>query len=248
LRCERCGSKKDLRTLQESHEDFGLKESHAKEAYKILKAGTPGWREYLKCIENNTSTKRGEPLPTQTASFATVLHNQREILERPSSKNDEAKFYRSPIKLRPREPSKTIPPQTPQRAVLQTFGTPFDVPSPIDEDIPTPVPAADEQIVNIALIGFLQGFTVYQRRCADWTIQRKVFSCGPKGSTAEFQARTDGALQYYLDQRCMAIIEVKARRRYGQHQIQMQESAQMAAWIYTEPESYWEVDKNPGMR
>src|SRR5207248_8925344 len=121
----------DLRTLQESHKNFGLEDSHAKETYKILKSSTPGWREYLKCIEDNTATKRGKPLPTETASFATVLHNQREILERPSSKNDEPKFYRSPIRLRPREPSKAFLPQTPQRAVPQPFGTPFDVPSPI---------------------------------------------------------------------------------------------------------------------
>src|SRR5271156_5908999 len=60
---------KDLRKLQKSHKDFGLKPLHAKESSKILKDGTPGWLEYLRCIENNTSTKPGEPLPTQTASF-----------------------------------------------------------------------------------------------------------------------------------------------------------------------------------
>jgi hypothetical protein len=251
-----------LRKLQESYEDFGMKKSHAEEATEILKSLTPGWREYLRCIQNNTARKRGDPLPIQAAGFATVLQNQQEILTRPPNDDDETKFFRrSPINLRPRGPSGTIagqvggriashdPLQTPQRPVSHSlFGSPFDVQSPPDYDIPKPAPAADEQIVNIALVGLLQGLTVHQRRYADWTIRRKIFSCGPKDSTVEFEARTDGVLQSHLGQHCMAILEVKSRRREEQYKIQMQESAQMAAWIYTEPESYWEVDGNKGVR
>ena len=61
---------KDLRTLQESHEDFGLKGSLATEAYRILKDGTPGWSEYLKYIENNTSTK---PLDAARSAWVSAL-------------------------------------------------------------------------------------------------------------------------------------------------------------------------------
>lgn len=252
---------KDLGTLQLSYGDFGMTTLHAKEAADILTNHTPGWPEYLRCIQNNTARNSGDPLPTQAAGFATVFHNQQEILKRPSNSNDEPKIFRSPINLRPRGPLGTFAgqvgggiashdtPQTPQRAVPPTvFGSPFDVQSPPYKGIPKPAPAADEQIVNIALVGLLQGLTVHQRRCADWTIQRKIFSCGSKFHTAKFEARTDGALQRHLGQRCMAILEVKARSRAEQPQIQMQESAQMAAWICTEPESYWEVDKSPGVR
>ena len=217
------------------------------------------------------------PLSTETAGFASVLHNQREILARLPSNKEEVKFIRSPYRLRPRGPPETFAgqidggiarhdalqtpqravPQTPQRAVPQTpqravpytpLVSPFGVESPIDKDIPKPAPATDEQIVNIALIGLLQVLSVHQHRRADWTIRRKVFRCGRKGSIAEFEARTDGALQNHFNERCMAIVEVKARQRAGQPQIQMQESAQMAAWIDTEPESYWEVDGSPGVR
>jgi hypothetical protein len=172
-----------------------MKTSHAEEATEILKNRTSGWREYLRCIQNNTARKSGDPLPTQAAGFATVLHNQQEILTRPSSNNDETKvFLRSPIKLRPRGPLETFAgqidggiashdaPQTPQRAVLQpVFGSPFDVQSPIDKDIPKPAPAADEQIVNIALVGLLQGLTVHQ------TWVRRL-----DNSTENFQLRPNG--------------------------------------------------------
>jgi hypothetical protein len=268
---------KDLNALQKSHEDFGIKRSHADKATEVLENHTPGWPEYLRFTPNNTARKSGDPLPTEAAGFASVLHNQREIFTRLSSNKEEIKVIRSPYRLRPRGPPETfagqigggiarhdalqtpqraapqtpqrLVPQTPQRPVPQTpLVSPFDVESPFDKDIPTPAPAADEQIVNIALIGLLQGLIVHQHRRADWTIQRKIFRCGRKGSIAEFEARTDGALQNHSNKRCIAIIEVKARRRAGQFQIQMQESAQMAAWIDTEPESYWEVEGSPGVR
>jgi hypothetical protein len=276
---------KDLNALQKSHEDFGIKRSHADKATEVLENHTPGWLEYLRFIPKNNASKSGDPLPTETAGFASVLHNQREIFTILPSNKEEIKLIRSPYKLRPRGPPETFAgqidggiarhdalqtpqrpapqtpqrpaPQTPQRPAPQTPQqpvpqappiSPFDVESPFDKDIPTPAPAADEQIVNIALIGLLQGLTVHQHRRADWTIQRKNFRCGRKGSIAEFEARTDGALQNHSNNRCIAIIEVKARRRAGQFQIQMQESAQMAAWIDAEPESYWEVEGSPGVR
>jgi hypothetical protein len=252
---------KDLRTLQNTYQDFGMELSHVEGAIEILTNHTPGWDEYLRCIENNTARNSGEPLPTQAAGFATVFHNQHEILARPSSDDGETKVFQSPINRRSRRLLETFAsqigggiashdtPQTPERPVPQaTFGSPFDVQSPPDKDIPKPAPAADEQIVNIALVGLLQGLTVHQRRYADWTIRRKIFSCGSDYRLAQFEARTDGALQRHSDQRCIAILEVKARHRAGQPQIQMQESAQMAAWIFTEPESYWKVDRRPGVQ
>src|SRR5947207_10433949 len=57
---------KDLNALLKSHEDFGIKRSHADKATEILENRTPGWPEYLRFIQNNTARKSGDPLPTET--------------------------------------------------------------------------------------------------------------------------------------------------------------------------------------
>lgn len=65
---------------------------------------------------------------------------------------------------------------------------------------------------------------------------------GPKA--VRFVARTDGHLKVFgPPERSAAIIEVKARLRPDARQnditIEMQESAQMALWIFQEPQSHW---------
>jgi len=87
--------------------------------------------------------------------------------------------------------------------------------------------------VNMALIIFLSTATMYHPDVrAEWTAQRKSF----KFSNL-FEARVDGFLRKGLSDKVGAILEVKAyTRELKQHQIQMQESAQMAAWIYASPD------------
>jgi hypothetical protein len=52
-------------------------------------------------------------------------------------------------------------------------------------------PANDEQIVNIALISFLNALTIFHEDVrADWAIDRKVFHFSD-----QFEARTDGLLK-----------------------------------------------------
>ncbi len=51
-----------------------------------------------------------------------------------------------------------------------------------------------------------------------------------------FEARTDGFLQKYQSGKVGAILEVKPYlRENNKPQVQMQESAQMASWIFANP-------------
>ncbi|PWY83811.1 hypothetical protein BO94DRAFT_557653 [Aspergillus sclerotioniger CBS 115572] len=87
-------------------------------------------------------------------------------------------------------------------------------PSPFREITPAPkelenvlyLPTKDEQIVNCALITFLNALTIPFKLANNWTLHRKAFKA--IFDDASFEARTDG----YLDDRqgnAQAIIEVK---------------------------------------
>ena len=93
--------------------------------------------------------------------------------------------------------------------------------------------ANDEQIVNTALVLFLKSTTIHHPDVrADWTLHRKIFKFGNL-----FEARTDGYLEKGQSGEVSAILEVKAYiREDNVLQIQMQESAQMAAWIFANPD------------
>lgn len=90
-------------------------------------------------------------------------------------------------------------------------------------------PTKDEQIVNTALIVFLNALTIHFPLSSKWTLHRKPFIANFKD--AKFEARTDG----YLDSpggKARVLIEVKpVLRSLNLLAIQMQESAQMVAWI-----------------
>ncbi|KAK1142385.1 hypothetical protein N8T08_007937 [Aspergillus melleus] len=94
------------------------------------------------------------------------------------------------------------------------------------------VPTKDEQIVNIALITFLNALTIHFNISKDcnWTSHRKALVA--KFEDAQYEARTDG----YLDdgkENPYALIEVKPVPRSVNYitAIQMQEGAQMVSWI-----------------
>ncbi|KAK2805795.1 hypothetical protein FQN50_006071 [Emmonsiellopsis sp. PD_5] len=120
-----------------------------------------------------------------------------------------------------------IPPETPIR----------ETPSPFREITPAPKelenvlypPSKDEQIVNCALVIFLNALTIHFKLTNNWTLHRKAFKA--KFEEASFEARIDG----YLDDRqgnAQVIIEVKPMTRSKKPAlIQMQESVQMVAWI-----------------
>lgn len=116
---------------------------------------------------------------------------------------------------------------------------------------PRPPRAQDETIVNVALIAFFQAiWRLDPKLDTRWTAHRKAFKFMPiikedtKGKG--FTAITDGHLTFCRDElkdRSTAIVEVNSSRRAlwakGKHEVDMQESAQMALWIAAEPDSHW---------
>ncbi|KAI1938269.1 hypothetical protein LOZ57_006438 [Ophidiomyces ophidiicola] len=126
----------------------------------------------------------------------------------------------------------------------ETFQTEFDPISPVSLDLVAFFPPVeDEQVVNTALILLLlcicRGYNKIGK--LRWSLQRKAFNFKKKSTlmrgkqlySALFQARTDGHLAF--EDRSLAILEVKARTRLDAMPWK-QESAQMAAWIYAEPD------------
>jgi hypothetical protein len=101
----------------------------------------------------------------------------------------------------------------------------------------------DEQIVNAALLLFLQAVSIHKLRNPHWTLHRRIFKVEfPKG---KLEARTDGFLDLNIggESQVKAIVEVKPFVRQKNVQVRMQESAQMVAWIASEPDATIEPKK-----
>ncbi|MCJ1467786.1 hypothetical protein MMC07_006411 [Pseudocyphellaria aurata] len=107
----------------------------------------------------------------------------------------------------------------------------------------------DEQIVNTALLLFLDNVTIYHQdvraeisSSPRWTSERLQLKCG------KWEAWTDGFLQLGRDgSKARAILEVKPFvRKVNSLAIQRQESAQMAAWIYQSPGEHFSVPGKEG--
>lgn len=80
--------------------------------------------------------------------------------------------------------------------------------------------ANDKQIVNIALVCFLNAVTMHFISNADWTFERKAFQIGNI-----FEARVDG-FRHLPDDKILAILEANPCVRTRQStNIRIQESA-----------------------
>ncbi|PKY01059.1 hypothetical protein P168DRAFT_329807 [Aspergillus campestris IBT 28561] len=130
----------------------------------------------------------------------------------------------------PKTPS---PPASPASYQWRSPDTPAWMPN---ETFPKSI---DEQIVNTALINFLNAITEHFQLSQHWTMHRKAFEAFvEKGTKKEklYEARTDGYLADENARRVRALVEVKAATRASRTlEIFMQESAQMAAWILEYP-------------
>jgi len=94
----------------------------------------------------------------------------------------------------------------------------------------------DEQIVNAALVLFLNAITVHFKIKADWTLHRRRFLYSTLDKKKVYEARVDGFLRTRQDNEVKAILEVKPFIRSKMWEaIHMQEAAQMAAWISEHP-------------
>ncbi|PGH14494.1 hypothetical protein AJ79_02987 [Helicocarpus griseus UAMH5409] len=91
----------------------------------------------------------------------------------------------------------------------------------------------DEQIVNLALILFLNSIAAHCTHAkADWTPVRKISQTQLRN--ASFEARTNGFLRG-PDNSVEAIVEVRPRvRSIRTLAIQIQEAAQMVSWIISD--------------
>ncbi|OAL73684.1 hypothetical protein A7D00_1712 [Trichophyton violaceum] len=105
----------------------------------------------------------------------------------------------------------------------------------------------DEQIVNGFLIAFLAALCMHHPDVKlEWSPVRKGFKFGRSSDTAGetkaflFEARTDGHLSEPVlrktDIRSTVIVEVKPTLRGYNNRVIYQATAQMAAWIYEEPD------------
>ncbi|PYH37732.1 uncharacterized protein BO87DRAFT_448262 [Aspergillus neoniger CBS 115656] len=93
----------------------------------------------------------------------------------------------------------------------------------------------DEQIVNTALVDFLNALTVHFPEASGWTLHRKSFKA--EFTNGSYEARTDGYLKGGSGGRARALIEVKPMLREKKRiPICMQEAAQMVAWIKSDPD------------
>ncbi|KAI0537292.1 hypothetical protein GGR58DRAFT_472484 [Xylaria digitata] len=124
-------------------------------------------------------------------------------------------------------------PSTPERGNSPApYETPGDVSSPF-EDPRVFKAIQDEQIVNTALIEYLNALAIHCTDVkADWTLHRLPLIARDHEGVKTYEARVDGYLKRRLDEQPSAIIEVKPFDRDRKEvPIRMQESAQMASWI-----------------
>ncbi|EAS28132.2 uncharacterized protein CIMG_09336 [Coccidioides immitis RS] len=114
------------------------------------------------------------------------------------------------------------------------------------EELPKFNRLGDEQIVNTALIGLLNVLTFSVPGIqAHWSLQRKAFKFG-EGDTTLYEARTDGHLFTGAEPLASKIIvEVKRKPRAWIPEVSMQETAQMVAWIFTEPDEHQQFRIGP---
>ncbi|KAJ6189228.1 hypothetical protein N7519_004136 [Penicillium mononematosum] len=197
---------------------------------------------------------------TPEGNFAIVRHYQREVTKSKPEVNPQAfdtpiaartrgkvndpldKEWRDLgwILLKPRPKSPTSLANSASKMIAQAAP---QVQAPVPSPGPSPPntisreldkilypPTKDEQIVNTALIVFLNALTTHFDFYSNWTLHRKPFVA--TFENAQFEARTDG----YLDspgEKPRVLIEVKPVLRFSNLlAIQMQEgAAQMVAWI-----------------
>ncbi|KAJ5577955.1 uncharacterized protein N7459_006919 [Penicillium hispanicum] len=211
---------------------------------KAMLANYTPWKTYC---DSFTAGKIPE------GTFATARHCQLEVSK--TKEEADPHLFSTPIARRTRgrlerdmanldlhsTPSKRSNKQHDKPVLQGSPGDPFgledDSPSPFKPVSPIPKeletvlypPTKDEQIVNTALIIFLNALTLHFSLSCSWTLHRMAFTAN--FGSARFEARTDG----YLDDhrgKPSALIEVKPVLRSRQMDlIQMQESAQMVSWI-----------------
>ena len=160
--------------------------------------GRDAWRLYIEAVGNNAKAppgrepyKRHSILSDDLGGFQLALQNQLEVLDMGSRGGavETNKVVVTPmvnrLRPRPQRPLAPIAPETPQQSI---FGVLEDI-SATKHDEPNLPVADDEQIVNSALISFLQAIWIDEERKADWTMKRKEFRFYCRDTQVGFIAR-----------------------------------------------------------
>ncbi|KIX02801.1 uncharacterized protein Z518_08744 [Rhinocladiella mackenziei CBS 650.93] len=247
-----------------------LRDEHYFEAIHLL-ASFPPWKLYLDSLESPLDLQIAFP---NLGTFSLVRYLQVKLTKYPENENFTPKFspiahrtrskFSDMLRTAAKSPSRVVARNlfsTPVRNRLNSLPLSSDsLPSVAEQsartDIPDSVPpiskdtknqpsADDEQIVNVALVHFLNAVTMHFVPMADWSFERKSFQLGNKKNGKGYEARVDGFLGRLSDQQVMAILEVKPCARFRQRSnIRMQESGQMAAWICQFPDHCTSPDSN----
>ncbi|KAI0141198.1 hypothetical protein GGR57DRAFT_487535 [Xylariaceae sp. FL1272] len=222
------------------------------------------WKNYLASISKSRETLTKEAF-AGLGTFSLVRYHQLQTLEPDHSFTDEGrpKLDFTPVGHRTRLRLQTAAPVTPTRPsahptfadqfqelnISESPGSPdtepsvsvsssgLDTSSPfLDPDIQAKA-TEDEQIVNTALILFLNALTIhFPALAADWTLHRRAFRCFDQNNKKIYEARVDGVLRRKTNKEPLVILEVKPYLRDSKkNEIRMQESAQMAAWVNEMP-------------
>ncbi|OAA67257.1 hypothetical protein SPI_01833 [Niveomyces insectorum RCEF 264] len=122
----------------------------------------------------------------------------------------------------------------------------------LDRELALLVPSVpDEQIVNVALLAFLDALNIHCLDVhGDWSSHRGRFVFQRPQGPKIYEARVDGYLRRAADDSIRAIVEVKPflRNAFKSQQIQLQEGSQMAAWICHYPPEELEACRAKGTR
>lgn len=238
------------------------------EAQRILNAMN-GWDRYIRSIKEDQRKLRSEGF-LGLGAFSLVRHQQLATMKVSQTVAASTKLDFTPLARRTRS---LLPPSDmdrPSRVLIDAISDAVaalnlgagasggDVasaqgsisssgpwPSSDSEwDAPAP-PSEDEQIVNTALVLFLNAIFIHCAKIkADWSLYRRSFTARDRGNQKTYEARVDGVLQHHQrdsqgDNPTLAIIEVKPfQRKEGDiktKNLLKQEAAQMAAWISQHP-------------
>ena len=236
---------------------FGLSKEEIDEA-RIELANYNSWKSYCESFEPGTKMKEGNFFAAKThqKNAADIISEviSSPIANRTRSKNSNPS--RSDHDPQAESPTRSRNPgaQDPGQIDIDSLMTPgskydeFDVePSPLPsgntpmskEFIPgEPIygKTRDEQIVNSALIDYLNALTDHFDLGQHWVLHRRPLHAIVNGKQL-YEARTDGYLTDESGEASRGLIEVKAARR-DKHMFEIfrQESAQMVAWIINEPD------------
>lgn len=224
---------------------------------KLHRAGF--WKSYLESLVTHRASALGKGAFPELGTFSIIRHYQVQCLKlEVNPDNISPKF--TPIAHRTRNafemgqqsnsPSKGSGStdeekmtELVQKLDLEIPVTPspgwkprrLPVLSPAHHKVDLPA-VKDEQIVNTALLLFLTAITMHFNVQADWSLHRERFVLG-EGTKKIFEARVDGYLCSRGSIQVKAIIEVKPiARNKDLEGIRMQEGAQMAAWISSNPD------------